>query len=76
MPNTWTKEQRRDYMRAYRTRRRTNDGRPLREAPLPYMTDLVRAVWARVGRESRMGYDFVCNCGVCSSMRRKTTEPT
>lgn len=66
---------RREYMREYRERRKANDGKPLRVPPLPYMSDLVRAAWLRVGRESKMGYDFVCNCGVCAVLRAKTQEP-
>lgn len=64
-----------EYMRDYRARRKQNDGKPLRNPPLPYMSDLVRAAWRRVGRESKQGYDFVCNCGVCHALRAKTEEP-
>lgn len=71
MPNSASK----DYYRDYRARRRQNDGKPLRTPPVPYLSDLVRAAWRRVGRESRAGYDFVCNCGVCHALRVKTEEP-
>lgn len=71
MPNN----ARADYYREYRARRRANDGRPLRQPPVPYLSDLVRAAWQRVGRPSKLGFDFVCNCGVCASLRAKTTEP-
>ena len=71
MPNNATAE----YYRDYRARRKANDGRALRRPALPYMTDLVKAAWQRVGRPSKMGYDFVCNCGVCASLRAKTKEP-
>lgn len=39
------------------------------------MADIIAAAWARVGRPSLFGYDFICHCGVCSALRSKTKDP-
>ena len=40
------------------------------------MRALTIMAWTRVrGRPSRLGYDFICYCAVCSLIRQTTKEP-